>query len=103
MASPSCLQPDIGVSLARPTELVSDFGVLWGVGGWLLTPFLNKIGPEAVRRLRQRVADEPKTAFASHYPTEIGLAEALDPKVATVYAQPTTGAKYLINPQNGPS
>jgi NADPH:quinone reductase len=84
-----------------PTELVRDFGIAWSVGGWLLTPFLNKIGPEAVRRLRQRVADELKTTFASHYAAEIGLAEALDPKLAGVYAQHTTGAKYLINPQNG--
>jgi NADPH:quinone reductase len=84
-----------------PTELVRDFGFAWGVGGWLLTPFLNKIGPERVRKLRQRVASELKTTFASHYAAEIGLAEALDPKVAAVYARRATGAKYLINPKKG--
>jgi NADPH:quinone reductase-like Zn-dependent oxidoreductase len=84
-----------------PTELVRDFGYAWGVGGWLLNAFLKKIGPEGVRRLRQRVADELKTTFASHYAAEIGLAEALDPKVAALYVQRATGAKYLINPQKG--
>jgi hypothetical protein len=29
----------------RPTELSRAFGLTWGVGGWLLTPFLQKIGP----------------------------------------------------------
>src|ERR1700733_8644605 len=26
----------------RPTELVRSFGMAWGIGGWLLTPFLMK-------------------------------------------------------------
>jgi NADPH2:quinone reductase len=86
---------------AGPTELVRDFGFAWGVGGWLLTPFLIKIGPERVRNLRQRVANELKTTFVSHYAAEIGLAEALDPTVAAVYARRATSAKYLINPQKG--
>ena len=51
----------------------------WGMGGWLLFPFLQKIGPEAVQRLRARVAAELKTTFASHYTREISLAEALQP------------------------
>ncbi len=84
-----------------PTQLIRDFGFAWGVSGWLLTPFLKKIGPEAVRRLRQRVADELETTFASRYAAEISLAEALDPKVAAAYVQRATGAKYLINPQKG--
>src|SRR3981189_2196559 len=29
----------------RPVELNRAFGMAWGVGGWLLTPFLQKIGP----------------------------------------------------------
>ncbi len=39
----------------------------WGLGGWLLTPFLQKIGPAEGQKLRQRVAAEMKTTFASHY------------------------------------
>src|SRR5579862_2860716 len=29
----------------RPTELTRSFGMAWGIGGWLLFPFLQKIGP----------------------------------------------------------
>lgn len=80
------------------TILGADLGMAWGVGGWLLPPFLAKIGPEATGRLRQRVADEIKTTFASHYTAEISLAEALDPKTLLAYGRQATGEKYLINP-----
>ena len=49
----------------------------WGIGGWLLTPFLQKIGFEAAQKLRERVAAEIKTTFASTYTKEVSLAEAL--------------------------
>ncbi|MGA0606401.1 zinc-binding dehydrogenase [Phenylobacterium sp. VNQ135] len=84
-----------------PTELVRSFGFSWGVNGFLLTPFLAKIGPQAAQKLRERVAAELKTTFASHYTAEIGLAEALDPEVLRAYARRATGEKYLINPQKG--
>jgi NADPH:quinone reductase-like Zn-dependent oxidoreductase len=84
-----------------PTVLARSYGMAWGLGGWLLTPFLMKIGPAEGQKLRQRVADELKTTFASHYTAEIGLAEALDPKVAAAYNKKTTGEKYLINPSKG--
>ena len=60
-----------------PTELVGEFGMAWGVGGFLLTPFLQKIGQADTAKLRGRVASELKTTFASHYAKEISLAEAL--------------------------
>ena len=85
----------------RPTELARSYGMAWGLGGWLLTPFLMKIGPAEGQKLRQRVADELKTTFASHYTAEIGLAEALDPQVAAAYNKKTTGEKYLVNPNKG--
>ncbi|HEX5378655.1 MAG TPA: zinc-binding dehydrogenase [Phenylobacterium sp.] len=84
-----------------PTELNRAFGMAWGLGGWLLTPFLMKIGPEAAQKLRQRVADELKTTFASHYTAEISLAEALKPEVVAAYSRRATGEKYLINPAKG--
>ncbi len=84
-----------------PTELVRSFGMSWGLGGWLLTYFLMRTPPTEAQALRQRVADELKTTFASHYTAEIGLAEVLDPKVAAAYNKKTTGAKYLINPAKG--
>ena len=84
-----------------PTELARAYGMAWGIGGWLLTPFLMKIGPAEVQKLRQRVADELKTTFASHYTAEISLAEALNPEVIAAYNRKTTGEKYLINPNKG--
>jgi NADPH2:quinone reductase len=82
----------------RPTELVRDFGMTWGMGGWLLFPFLQKAGPDTVQRLKQRVADELKTTFASHYTREVSLAEALQPDALAAYGKRATGTKYLINP-----
>ena len=82
----------------RPTEIHRNIGMAWGVGGWLLTPFLQRIGAEAANALKQRVARELKTTFASRYAREISLAEALDPAVVAVYAQRHTGGKFLINP-----
>ncbi len=85
----------------RPTELNRAFGMSWGLGGWLLTPFLIKIGPEATAKLKARVAAELKTTFASHYTAEISLAEALNPEIIAAYNLKTTGEKYLINPNKG--
>ncbi|MFN9849957.1 MAG: zinc-binding dehydrogenase [Alphaproteobacteria bacterium] len=89
-----------GLSTA-PTELVRSYGMSWGLGGWLLTPFLMKIGAAEAQKLRQRVVDELKTTFASHYTAEISLQEALQPDVIAAYNRKSTGEKYLINPNKG--
>jgi NADPH2:quinone reductase len=81
-----------------PTEFNRSFGMAWGMGGWLLFPFLQRIGAEAAQALRQRVADELKTTFASHYSKEISLVQALQPAEIAVYGQRATGTKYLLNP-----
>jgi hypothetical protein len=73
----------------------------WGVGGWLLTAFLQKIGFEAAQKLRERVAAEIKTTFASAYAKEVSLAEALQIDEIAVYSKQATGEKYLINPNKG--
>jgi len=83
------------------TEFNRSFGMAWGMGGWLLFPFLQRIGAEAAQALRQRVADELKTTFASSYSKEISLTEALQPAEIAVYGQRATGTKYLINPHKG--
>ena len=82
----------------RPTELTRAFGLTWSVSGWLLTPFLQNIGPAEIGRLRQRVASELKTTFASHYTKVVSLAETLDPANIAVYNKRSTGEKFLINP-----
>jgi NADPH:quinone reductase-like Zn-dependent oxidoreductase len=81
-----------------PTILNRAFGMTWGIGGWLLFPFLQKIGPAEGAKLRQRVVDELKTTFASHYTQVVSLPEALQPNHIAVYAKRATGEKYLINP-----
>ena len=81
-----------------PTTLNRAFGFSWSLGGWLLTPFIGRVGPERFEELKQKVADEIKTTFASHYTKEISLAEVLQPENIGVYAKQATGEKYLVNP-----
>jgi NADPH:quinone reductase-like Zn-dependent oxidoreductase len=81
-----------------PIELHRAFGMAWGVGGWLLFPFLMKIGPDGIQKLRERVANELKTTFASHYTKVVSLPQALDLSNLAVYAKRATGEKFLINP-----
>ena len=85
----------------RPTEFVRNFGMAWGMGGWLLFPFLQKVGPAAAQALKQRVAAELKTTFRSHYSREISLREALRLDVIAAYGKRATGEKFLINPNKG--
>ncbi len=84
-----------------PTAITRTFGMAWGIGGWLLTAFLRKIGPEAAQKLRERVAAEIKTTFASHYTRTVSLAEALQLDAISVYSKQATGEKYLMNPNKG--
>ena len=81
-----------------PRIIAGNVGMAWGVGGWLVTWFLQRIGPEAAGRLRARVAAELTTIFAAHYTAEISLAEALRPEVIAAYGRRATGEKYLVNP-----
>jgi NADPH:quinone reductase len=81
-----------------PTELTRNYGMAWGIGGWLLTPFLGKIGLEGMLRLRERVAAGLKTTFASTYAAEVSLPGALALDSLAAYAQQATGHKYLIRP-----
>ena len=87
-----------GLSTA-PTEVTRSFGMRWRMGGWLLTYFLEDVGPEAARHLRNRVAQELKTTFASKYTQRITLDQAIDPAIIAAYGKRATGEKYLILPQ----
>lgn len=82
----------------NPTELVRNFGMTWGVGGWLLFPFLQRIGADAAQKLRERVVAELKTTFASKYTNQVTLAGALQLSAIAVYGKTTTGAKFLVTP-----
>jgi NADPH:quinone reductase len=84
-----------------PTEFNRSFGMTWGMGGWLMFPFLQKIGATEAQKLKARVAAELKTTFASHYAGELSLAEALQLDSIAKYGARATGTKYLINPNKG--
>ncbi|TVX96997.1 NADH oxidase [Mycolicibacterium porcinum] len=82
-----------------PTVLTRNFGMAWGVGGWLLTPFLAGAGPETIAKLRARVAAELTTTFASNYTQEVSLPGLLKPEAFHSYLKKATGEKYLVTPQ----
>jgi NADPH:quinone reductase-like Zn-dependent oxidoreductase len=80
-----------------PTELVRSFGMAWAVGGWLVFPFLQKLGPEAAA-LKARVVGELKTTFASRYTRTVSLAGALQAEAIAEYGRRATSSKVLIDP-----
>lgn len=82
-----------------PSILKRSYGMSWGLGGWLLTPMLGKIGMDKFQIMRKRIAKEIKTTFASTYIQEISLEEMLQPEIINSYAKHKTGNKYLVNPQ----
>ena len=81
-----------------PTVLKRAFGLSWGLGGWLLTPMIGKIGIEKFQEMRMRVAREINSTFASSYAKEISFEEMLQPEIIREYAKQATGKKYLVNP-----
>ena len=84
----------------NPTTLTRSFGFSWGLGGWLLTPFIGRIGQERFGELRQRVANEIDTTFESSYSKIISLSEALEEQNILSYTKQATGEKYLIKPDS---
>lgn len=84
-----------------PTEFNRNFGMAWGIGGWLVFPYLQRLGAPAMQALRDRVAAELTSTFASAYAKEISLSEVLQPAAIAAYGQRATGCKYLINPSRG--
>lgn len=87
-----------GLDVSPTTLNRNSFGFSWSLSGFLLTPFLVKIGAEAVQALKDRVVAELTTTFASHYTHEISLVEALQPEIIEAYNRRATGTKYLICP-----
>ena len=87
-----------GLLNPEPKIIEGNLGMAWGIGGWLMTWFLRRIGAEATSALQSRVAAEITTTFASTYAAEISLSEALSLDVIASYARSATGGKYLIVP-----
>lgn len=81
-----------------PTEFVRNFGMSWSMGGWLLFPFLQRIGPDAAQALKTRVASELKTTFASTYTRTVSLAGALQADAIADYGRRATASKVLVDP-----
>ena len=82
-----------------PTILKRSYGMSWGLGGWLLTPMLGKIGMEKFQEMRARISKEIKTTFASEFSQEISFEEMLQPEIINSYVKQKTGSKFLVNPQ----
>jgi NADPH:quinone reductase-like Zn-dependent oxidoreductase len=85
-----------------PTVLTRSYGMAWGIGGWLLTPFIQSAGAETFGRLRARVAAELTTTFASSYTREVSLAGVLKPDAFNEYVKRATGEKFLVTPHTLP-
>jgi NADPH2:quinone reductase len=83
---------------SSPTEIPRSFGMAWGMGGWLLMPFLDQVGPSVAATLRARVVAELTTTFHSDYRATITLAGMLDPDAIDAYRRRSTGVKYLVAP-----
>ena len=82
----------------KPTPLNRNYGMAWGVGGWLVTPIIQKVGGEGFAKMKQRIADEIHTTFKSDFYKEISLEEAIQPDMICAYAKAASGEKYYINP-----
>ena len=79
-----------------PTTLTRGYGFAWSVGGWLLTPFLQRAGLERMVAMQQRVLAGLKTTFASAYSDRVPLAASLELSAVQTYGRKATGQKTLI-------
>jgi NADPH2:quinone reductase len=82
-----------------PTELARGFGMAWGIGGWLLYPFIQRVGPARAAELRARIVSELRTTFASNYTSSVTLADLLRPETLQSVSRKATGEKYLVTPE----
>jgi len=80
------------------TILGGGLGLYWGVGGWLLTPHLEKVGMERMMEMRGYTVEERNGIFNSEYTSEISLLDMINPEIAKGYEKKATGEKVLVNP-----
>ncbi|NJM51187.1 MAG: NADH oxidase [Sphingomonadales bacterium] len=83
------------------TILTSGYGLYWGLGGWLLTPHLEKVGMQRMMEMRALSVEERNGIFASDYTRQISLTDMTDPDIARAFEKKATGEKFLVNPSLG--
>jgi len=81
-----------------PTHLTGSYGMYWGVGGWLVTPRLQALGPRRTQQMRQYAIEERNGIFASDYARTVSLDDLLDPENARSIDAKRTGGKVLVDP-----
>lgn len=86
-----------------PTTIHRTFGLSFAIGGWLLWPFLQRIGTQRTRELQDRVVAGLDSTFRSDYTGHLSLQDLLDPDRMAKFMQRTTGGKFLLLPQRGHS
>ncbi|KGP01904.1 zinc-binding dehydrogenase [Alcaligenes sp. A-TC2] len=81
-----------------PTRFERNFGMAWGMGGWVLWAFLRRMGPQGVARLKERIVAGLTTTFHSHYSQAISMVELLQPETIALCNRRGTGEKFLLFP-----
>ena len=89
----------MAASTCARLSLDRSFGLAWGVGGWLLTPFLEKIGTARANELQAKVAAEITTTFASNYCHRNFAAPTCWIRIVVrAFSSGRPGEKFLLNP-----
>lgn len=86
-----------------PTPVVFErnFGMAWGMGGWLLQPRLATFGPEAFARFKARIAAELTTTFATEFGLKLPLSGLTSLENLAAMASMKTSGKALVLPAAG--
>lgn len=82
-----------------PMTLTRGYGFAWSVGGWLLTPFLQRAGIERIIAMQQRVLAGLTSTFASQYSDRVSLEGALGVDAVKLYGRKATGQKTIVLPK----
>ena len=75
-----------------------NFGMAWGMGGWLLQTALARFGVERSNVLKRRVRDQLAQLFASSFHKQIALSDMLAAEHYGVFTRLATGQKFLVRP-----
>ncbi len=81
-----------------PVTFQRDFGMAWGMGGWLLQNALARFGAERREAIKMRVRNQLTELFASSFHKQIPLADMLAAEHYGVFTRLATGQKFLVRP-----